>query len=141
MGKKLQRDGAKPEDAIVALLTKRLPVVRAIYLFGSQARGEPGADSDFDIALLTPAPLPVRQRFELAEALTLQLGGDVDLVDLYTAPTVLRSQIVGNGRVLFAAPDFDTGAFEDFVFSDYARLNEERAGILSDIRERGSVYG
>jgi len=26
-------------------------------------------------------------------------------------------------------------------FSDYARLNEERAGILADIRQRGSVYG
>ena len=30
--------------------------------------------------------------------------------------------------------------FEDFVFASYARLNEERRGILEDIRRRGRIH-
>jgi hypothetical protein len=45
------------------------------------------------------------------------------------------------GRVLFDDGRMETAGFLDRVYSDYARLNEERAAILDDVRRRGSIHG
>lgn len=129
------------ENIIVQFLTAQMPDLRAIYLFGSHATGEAGVDSDFDIAILTGKPQPAPALFDLSTELANLLGSDVDLVELGTASTVMRSQVVSTGRRLYASSETDQEAFEDFVYSDYARLNEERAGILNDIHERGSIHG
>jgi len=53
----------------------------------------------------------------------------------------MRMQVLSNGRRLAC---FDTevcDVFEDFVYSDYARLNEERAAIMAGIQERGTIHG
>lgn len=91
--------------------------------------------------MLTGGTLSSKQRFDLATDLGALLGQDVDLVDLRAAHTVLRSQVIGHGVALYRRDPKQMEAFEDFVFSDYARLNEERAAILEDIRARGSVHG
>lgn len=127
-------------EAVVWKLRALVPGLRAVYLFGSQASGEASAASDVDLAVLAEQPLTARQRWEIGEAIADILRRDVDLVDLRQASTVLRIQVVGHGRRIWGeGPDLEV--FEDFVFSDYARLNEERAGILADIREHGSVHG
>lgn len=71
--------------------------VRLAVLFGSEARGEAGADSDLDVALVGPdaSALP-----SLALELTRALGREVDLVAMTTAPPLLRFQIAREGRVL-----------------------------------------
>lgn len=137
------RHPSQPEHhtAIVRFLRERLDGLVAVYLFGSRASGQETAGSDFDIAVLADKPLGTRQQFELAQALADRLGCDVDLIDLHSASTVLRSQIIGHGRALYLEPIPELEAFQDFVFSDYARLNEERAGILQDIESRGSIHG
>lgn len=66
---------------------------------------------------------------------------DVDFVDLRAASTVMRMQIVSTGTVLFESDRAVRQAFEVHTYSAYALLNEERAGILEDIHERGRVYG
>lgn len=111
-----------------------------MYLFGSAASGESRRGSDVDLAVLLDKPLTGVQRFDLANGLAEVVGKDADLVDLGSASTVLRMQVIGNGRRLFGA-GVALEDFEDRVFADYARLNEERAGILADVRARGSVYG
>lgn len=53
----------------------------------------------------------------------------------------LRVQIVVDGVRLYAA---DTAAAEEYdsrTLSEYVRLNEERRGILQDIRQRGRIHG
>lgn len=129
------------EQRIAAYLTGRLRGLRAAYLFGSRVTDQSRPDSDYDIAVLAESPLSGRLKLELTEALADQLGNDVDLVDLSTASTVLRSQIVGTGKLLYTSSDSERQMFEDFVYSDYARLNEERAGILADVKSRGSIHG
>lgn len=125
---------------ILAFLAERLGESPAVYLFGSRAAGEGRADSDFDIAVLADAPLSPEVRHELAGELADRLGHDVDLIDLQTAPTVLRNQVIMHGHPLHD-PTPETEAFADFVVSDYARLNEERAAILEDVRRRGRIHG
>jgi len=111
-----------------------------LYRFGSQAKGTARPDSDVDLAILSREPIPNLRRFELAQELATQLHRDVDLVDLRTASTVMRMQVISSGECLFKVSDRLQGEFEDLVYSTYARLNEERREILNDVHTRGSVY-
>lgn len=131
------------EQALIAALRAAVPGLRALYLFGSAAAGELRDDSDVDVAVLADPPLEARRCLELAADLGVALQRDVDLVDLRTASTVLRAQVMETGRRLFYAEGHEehVEAFETFVYSDYARLNEERAGILQDVLARGRVHG
>jgi len=78
--------------------------------------------------------------FGSAAAGELRPDSDIDLAVLLVAPqpaarlwSLAQSLAVSVGR--------GCGEFEDRVYSDYARLNEERRHILGDIRERGCIYG
>ena len=128
-------------DEIVTRIRRRLPDVVAIYRFGSSGTPHERPDSDVDLAVLSARPLDPVARWELAQALAGLLHRDVDLVDLLRASTVLRAQVVAYGARLYCADERVCATFEDYAFSSYARLNEERHEILADIRARGSVYG
>lgn len=122
-------------------LEKDIEGLLAVYLFGSFANASARAGSDVDLGVLATNPVPTLKRLEIAEGLSSALGRDVDLVDLRSASAVLRSQVVARGHPILRRGERSVTAFEDFVFADYARLNEERAGILADIQARGSVHG
>ena len=128
-------------DALIEQVRKAVPNLIALYRFGSQAHGTAGPESDVDVAILAPEPLPPANLFDLQQELAALLHKDVDLIDLASAATVLRMQIISTGECLFSGDDQRREEFETRVFSSYARLNEERRGILDDIRARGSVYG
>jgi hypothetical protein len=81
------------------------------------------------------------RRFELAQELAAQLHRDVDLVDLRTASTVMRMQVLSTGECLAAPNEAARREFEMYAYSDYARLNEERREILKRVSASGLVYG
>ena len=116
-------------------------MVLGIYLFGSWSLGSQHEDSDIDLALLSKHKLPETKIWALAQTLAAKYSRDVDLVDLHQASTVMRMQVISKGQRIYCSNERSCETFEDFVFSDYARLNEERAGILEDIGQRGAVYG
>lgn len=121
-------------------LLDRVPGVQAVYGFGSQTDGSARPGSDLDLAVLAAMPLDAVARWDAQEALAAALGIDVDLVDLRSASTVMRAEVLRTGRVIL---DLDAGAriaWEVWTMSAYALLNEERAGILEDIRQRGRVH-
>lgn len=128
------------DDGLIKYIRKAIPGLLVLYRFGSQAQGTARPSSDVDLAVLVQAPIPAMHVFELAQELALHLHRDVDLVDLRTASTVMRMQVISSGECLFKTSDRLQGEFEDLVYSTYARLNEERREILNDIRTRGSVY-
>ena len=123
------------------LLSRAVPGLLTIYRFGSHGTDQERIDSDIDLAILATQPVGSVQRWELAQQLAGLFGRDVDLVDLGASSAVLRAQVVLHGERLYCTDQARCGAFEDFAYTDYARLNEERREILADIRERGSVYG
>jgi len=129
------------EHALVEKIHSGIPDVLAIYLFGSAVTGELRPDSDIDLAVLGPTPLPTTRLWSLAQSLAVIAGRDVDLIDLQSASTVMRAQVVSTGERMFCANEPACDEFEDRVYSDYARLNEERRHILDDINERGRIYG
>ena len=128
------------DESLIENVRRAIPDLVALYRFGSQAKGEARQDSDVDLAVLARNLISNLRRFDIAQELAAQLHRDVDLVDLRTASTVMRMQVISTGECLFKASDRLQGEFEDLVYSTYARLNEERREILNDIRTRGSVY-
>ena len=129
------------ELSLIDGVRSEIPSVVAIYLFGSAAAGELRTDSDIDLAVLPTAPAPTAQLWSLAQGLAVSAGRDVDLIDLLSASTVMRAQVISKGKRLYCANELLCSNFEDRVYADYARLNEERRHILDDIRERGRIYG
>ncbi len=113
----------------------------AVYRFGSTAHGTTHHGSDTDIAVLMRQRLSPQSRFDLQERIAARLGHDVDLVDLAVASPVMAIQIVAGGRLLYDGDSITRGLFEDRVFGAYARLNEERRGILERVAAEGTVYG
>lgn len=126
---------------IIDTIKEELSDVSIIYLFGSYAKGCEHKSSDIDIAILGSRPNDNVKLWMLAQKLSILCGYDIDLVDLRKATAVMRIQIVAEGEHLFNDGNPESELFEDFIFSDYARLNEERQGILDDISSRGNVYG
>ncbi len=126
---------------IVHCLLASFPDTLAVYWFGSFSAGDEHPKSDLDLALFPVAPLDPVARWEAVPKMAQIAGRDVDLVDLLSASTVIRMQVVAHGRRLYAADENQVGRFEDRVFSDYARLNGERRGILETIQQTGTVYG
>ena len=129
------------ELSLVERVRFEIPSVVAIYLFGSTAAGEMRVDSDIDLAVLPDTPVPAAQLWSLAQKLAVSAGHDVDLIDLQSASTVMRAQVISKGKRLYCANETLCNEFEDRIYANYARLNEERRYILDDIRENGRIYG
>jgi uncharacterized protein len=129
------------DTGLVEYIKKSIPDLIALYRFGSQAKGTARPDSDVDLAVLSRVALSELRRFELAQELSTQLHRDVDLVDLRSASTVMRMQVISTGECLNAPGESARREFEMYAYSDYARLNEERREILKRVRMSGLIYG
>ena len=130
------------EDRVtVAEIRSAVPGLVAVYRFGSSVSGARRPDSDVDLAVLATASIDPLLRFDLQERLAAALRQNVDLIDLRAASTVMAIQVIGKGRLLLDQDAAARGSFEDLTYSMYARLNEERRGILERVAAEGTVYG
>jgi len=132
---------ARQDDELARTVAELLPEAKAVYLFGSFGTDAARTSSDIDLAILTLAPIGVERLARLRDLLAERARRDVDLVDLAGASTVMRAQVVSTGRVLLDADPSFREQFETTVYSSYARLNEERRGILERIQREGRVHG
>jgi predicted nucleotidyltransferase len=132
------------QEAIIASLRQALPSLLAIYLFGSQAPGEAGPASDIDLAVLIEGKLAPLQTWELGQSLAARLDGDVDLLDLRGASTVMQYQIITTGIRLWEK-DARAALFESAILSQKTALDTARRftarDLLLDIEREGTVYG
>lgn len=121
--------------ALVA--TARSEGLDLAVLFGSTARGEPGAE-DLDIALRGRRPLDL---IALTNRLTVALGReDVDLVDLRVADPVMLMRVASEGVPLYEAEPGAFGRFHSLAarrFFDTRKFrDQERDEILDFIQRR-----
>ena len=101
-----------------------------VWLFGSAARETMNSESDIDLAFMSDLQVDSYQIFMMAQELACSLGRDVDLINLKTASTVMKAQIVGKGKLLYEKDPFERKKFSARAFKEYALLNEERQIIL-----------
>jgi len=76
------------------------PDLRIAILFGSFARGEAGAGSDIDLAVLASEPLAPATICQIVTAVSEVTGRPVDLVDLARAGEPLLGEILRHGRFI-----------------------------------------
>jgi len=129
------------DDIIAAVLVREFPDTAVVYRFGSTVDDSARPQSDIDLAFLPDRPVEAARRFAVQEMLAARLHRDVDLVDLASASTVMRMQVVSRGKAVATIDQTRRDVFEDYVFSSYARLNEERRAILDRIAREGRVHG
>jgi len=122
-------------------IIKLIPSTLGVWLYGSFSKNEQRNESDIDIAFLAEEIPSFEKKMAVIVSLVKLSHRDIDLIDLNTAPTVLKKEIIAYGHRIFCTDAFLCDNFENRVFADYARLNEERSGILADIQQRGRIYG
>ena len=127
-------------DSLVHTLRSWLPGLLAVYGFGSRVQGTARPDSDLDMAVLVAGHADPVWLWERAGELADVAGCPVDLLDLRAASTVMQYQIITTG-VRWWALDAQAALFESAILSQKTALDTARAGLLSDIQKRGSVYG
>lgn len=127
-------------SAIIQRLKSQLPNVLGIYAFGSRIRGDACPDSDLDLAVLVAGYADPLQLFQLSAELADIAGCEVDLLDLRAASTVMQHQVITTGERWWAS-DSQAALYETAILSEKITLDNARAGLLADIKQRGSVYG
>ena len=109
------------------------------YLFGSQATGQAGAQSDYDVAVLFDGKVSTDDRYLLAHQLTELLDTGVDLVDLARAPIELVYNVIATGQILYEKDRTTRMEFEartlSMYFDQLPVLRAERRALLEETRE------
>lgn len=94
--------------------------IRAVWLFGSVARGEAGASSDIDVAIWAGGDLTLEERFALRAQLVRTLErDDIDLVPVEDATPVLGYRVVTDGRRLYADDPEEADRYEQRLVERY----------------------
>jgi len=88
------------DNSLIEFTRQTIPDLIALYRFGSQAKGSARPESDVDLAVLAHHPIPALRLFELAQELAAQLHRNVDLLDLRSASTVMRMQVISTENAL-----------------------------------------
>jgi len=126
-------------ENVVTYLKEAVPTLQGIYLFGSMARGNDRSDSDVDIALLTEKPVEKIELFNLSQKLSQLLHREVDLIDLLSASTILRFQIISTAKRIYCKSEYQCAYFGMLAYSMYARFQEERHQLLDAIYQKGRI--
>jgi predicted nucleotidyltransferase len=130
----------REKDQIVTLLCNEIPMLQALYLFGSQSDGSASRESDVDIAFLSESTFSSLARWELSQKLASLLLKNVDLIDLKETNTVFRFQIISTAERMYGE-GYDVEKFEMLTYSFYLRFQEERRPIVDAIKQDTSVLG
>ena len=136
-------------DAVTTELIRRIldahPHTQAVYLYGSWGTPEQWPTSDIDIAVLLP---PVEAKtVDMMEWLGLSvelahIAGveKADLINLRKVSALLRKEVIAADRRIFCADQYAADEFEMLSISFYQKMNEERRGIVEEIRKTGRAY-
>jgi predicted nucleotidyltransferase len=125
---------------IIGNLQAAIPNLQLLYLYGSQAKGLAHPGSDVDLAFLAEGPLDAVARWDIQQALAVEINRDVDLVDLRQATEVLKMEIISTGQCLFFKGLDQKQLFESRVLEQYLDLADLLMPIIAKIKSTGSVY-
>ena len=103
-----------------------------IYIFGSYAKGEQNNDSDVDIAFYSLIKHDSYDIFLLAQEISLQLGKEVDLIQINFSTTVFQKEVIENSILIYEKNKIQREKFENLVLKKYLKLNEERKEIIDN---------
>lgn len=106
-------------------------------VFGSAVAGTMRKDSDVDVAVFAFKQLPVSLRLDLIAELSLALGREVDVVDLYPAYGVILRQVLTKGEVVLKRSDSVHAMLIKRMLFDQADMEPLRRRIVESRLQRG----
>lgn len=112
--------------------------ILAAILFGSEASGHAGTESDIDLALFfNEKKIPnVLEILQLKEQLSDLMQRDVDIVLLNHASPIIAMQAIKNGIPLFILNQKAYDKYEIKLITDYADLKVIRLPFEKNILKR-----
>ena len=121
------------------------PNTQAIYLYGTWGTEYQRRDSDVDIAVLLPHEEAKGVDSWEWHLLATEVAGKLhveyaDLINLRTAPVILRKEIIAADRRIYCANEYAADEFEMLTISFYQKLNDERRGIVESALKTGRFY-
>ena len=128
-----------PGGAVLASVLAKIPNLIALYVFGSQVLGSLRPESDLDLAVLAPGYIDPTLLWSLSNEIASLVNGDVDLLDLRAASTVMQYQVISNGKTVWDI-GLQARLFEVAVLSEKLALDEAREPLLRTITREGHVY-
>jgi len=106
-------------QAIIEAL-RGAPWLRLAVLFGSAARGTSRPDSDLDVGILATHPdVSLWDEADLASRLERASGRKVDVVHLDQASTLLKFEVVRDGKLLLERAPGDFARFREEALGEY----------------------
>ncbi len=132
---------ARSVDSIL----KAYPKTQAIYIYGTWGTEYQRQDSDLDIAVLLPNTTARDIDYSTWGHLSVEVASAakvdrIDLVNLRTAPVILRKEIIAADRRIYCADENAADEFEMLTLSFYQKLNEERREIVESGLNTGRFY-
>lgn len=120
-------------------LSQNISVV-AVYVLGSIAQGNTGAESDFDLAVVVDKKQPeiFDTIYELLKDIQFSKNLDLSVVDCSSSPLFLF-QIVSKGDRLYERNRSDLVRFEAFVLHNYYDTGHIRAMYAENLKEKFSL--
>lgn len=108
-------------DQIIEI-AKSYSFIEAVYLFGSQAKGEASVNSDIDIAVLLENDYTGSSgeiKIELYENLIKKGLDNIDLVILNQASALLKYEVVKENYLIYQKNDFDAASYQSLTIRKY----------------------
>lgn len=121
---------SKHEAILTIAKTKildKIPEVLAIYVFGSFGTKYERKDSDVDLAVLSNQKINAVALWNIAQEIAIEIDRDVDLIDITTASTIFRHQIVATGTRFFCKDIKRCDFIESIYISMYLKFKDDRA--------------
>ncbi len=130
---------------IIAPILAAHPNTQAIYLYGTWGTEHQRPDSDVDIAVLLPHKTAHAVDFWAWCGLSVVVARAAkveraDLINLRTAPVILRKEIIAAERRIYCADEYATDEFEMLTLSFYQKFNEERREFVANGLKTGRFY-
>lgn len=122
------------------------PEVAAVYLYGSQARGDAKDNSDIDLGILLTVK-DVSKRFKLQVAYSFELpkvtNKEIEVQDLENCSVDFAHRVLAEGKLLVSNNEKVRIEFEERIFRTYFDLKpalDEYFSKLSEIAKRGELH-
>lgn len=121
---------------LVRQVLEREDAIKLGWVFGSAVAARFTEQSDVDIAVAADAPLRLEAKLDLAHALTLAVGREVDLIDLQSSNGTLLQEVLTSGKFVLKR---DTDLYATLLkrmWYDQADMQPLYRRMLAKRRER-----